>query len=81
MRIFLTGFPDRFEKEDLLKMFEVYGTVKSVVLNRRWMLGGAKSFGYVEMAEKEAAMKAIQSLNKSMLKGRQLMVTKARLGN
>ena len=78
MRIFVMGFPDRFEKDDLCKMFEAYGIVNSAVINRRWMLGGAKSFGFVEMVDKEAAMKAIQSLNKSMFRGRQLMVTKAR---
>jgi RNA recognition motif-containing protein len=81
MRIFIVGFPDKFEKDDLLKMFEAYGTVKSAVIARHQMRRGSKTFGFVEMVDKEAAMKAIQSLNKTMLRGQQLLVTKARLGN
>ena len=81
MRIFVTGFPNSFEKYDLRKMFEAYGTVNSAVIARHQLLKGTKSFGFVEMVHRSAAIKAIQSLNKSMLRGRQLMVTEARLKN
>lgn len=63
---------------DLQNLFGQYGEVtKAQVISDRDS-GRSRGFGFVEMAESDAAQKAISSLNGSDLDGRQLTVNLAK---
>jgi len=63
---------------DLEAMFAEHGAVRSaeVVMDRD--RGGSKGFGFVEMADDQAANKAIAALNDQENDGRRLVVNEAR---
>lgn len=59
-------------------LFSEYGTVRSaqVVMDRE--TGGSKGFGFVEMADDQAAKAAIDALHDREVDGRRLVVNEAR---
>jgi RNA recognition motif-containing protein len=57
---------------------EAYGAVDSVKIIKDRETGKSKGFGFVEMADDEAAKKAIEELNEKELQGRQMVVKEAR---
>ena len=59
-------------------LFTEFGTVRSaqVVMDRE--TGGSKGFGFVEMADDQAAQAAIQALHDRDVDGRRLVVNEAR---
>ena len=63
---------------DLSTMFAEHGDVTSasVVMDRE--TGRSRGFGFVEMADDAAAMKAIQAVNGKQVDGRELNVNEAR---
>jgi RNA recognition motif-containing protein len=63
---------------ELEEMFSQYGQVRSaqVVMDRD--TGSSKGFGFVEMADDQAANAAIQALNDQDMGGRRLVVNEAR---
>lgn len=62
----------------LEEMFTAHGTVRSaqVVMDRG--TGSSKGFGFVEMADDQAANNAIRALNDQEMDGRRLVVNEAR---
>ncbi|WP_462264108.1 RNA recognition motif domain-containing protein [Mucilaginibacter sp.] len=77
MNIFVGSLPYRLEEADLKELFEAYGEVSSVKLITDRETGRSKGFGFVEMADDEAAQKAIQGLNGSEISGRAIAVSQA----
>ncbi len=65
-------------EESLKKMFSEFGEVTSakVVVDRE--TGRSKGFGFVEMADAQAADRAIESLNDQEIDGRRIKVNIAR---
>ncbi|MEZ4387170.1 MAG: RNA-binding protein [Candidatus Krumholzibacteriia bacterium] len=63
---------------DLSTMFAEFGDVASasVVMDRD--TGRSRGFGFVEMSDDAAAMKAIQAVNGKQVDGRELNVNEAR---
>ena len=63
--------------EQLKQAFQDYGTVlkASVAMDRE--TGKSRGFGFVEMADREEALKAIDSLDGSMMNGRPIAVKEA----
>lgn len=65
--------------DDALKTaFEEYGTVDSAVIINDRETGRSRGFGFVEMADDDAAKKAIEGLNDKELDGRTITVSVAR---
>ena len=62
----------------LEQMFAAHGTVESaqVIMDRE--TGRSKGFGFVEMATKEEASKAVEMLNGRLFRDRNLVVDEAR---
>ena len=63
---------------DLEELFSQAGQVQSVAVITDKFSGQSKGFGFVEMANAEEASKAIQTLNDTDLKGRNIKVSEAK---
>ena len=63
---------------DLEGLFSTMGQVQSVAVIMDKFSGQSKGFGFVEMTNAEDASKAIQQLNDTELKGRNIKVNEAR---
>ncbi len=63
---------------DLEELFSTMGQVQSVAVIMDKFSGQSKGFGFVEMTNAEDASKAIQQLNDTELKGRNIKVNEAK---
>ena len=77
MNIFAGSLPYTLGEAELRQLFEAYGEVTSVKLISDRETGRSKGFGFVEMADDEAAQSAIAALNGSSVKGRNIAVSQA----
>ncbi|KAM4721128.1 RNA-binding protein 14-like isoform 2-T2 [Rhinophrynus dorsalis] len=66
LKIFVGNVDDRTTQEELLELFERYGTVASCAV--------MKQYAFVHMKGKDRAMKAIQELNGRELHGKKMVV-------
>ncbi len=65
-------------QEDLAEFFAQAGTVEKAVVVADKFSGQSRGFGFVEMADADAAARAISTLNETELKGRRLKIDQAR---
>ena len=65
-------------EDDVRNAFSAFGEVSSVHMVTDRDTGRPRGFGFVEMADSDAADQAINSLNGSQLSGRALTVNEAR---
>ena len=77
MNIFVGSLPFKLEEADLKELFEAFGEVDSVKIINDRETGRSKGFGFVEMADDEAANKAIAELNGREVAGRNIVVNQA----
>lgn len=77
MNIFCGSLPFSLEEDGLRELFEEYGEVTSARIITDKFSGRSKGFGFVEMPDDEAAQKAIDALNESVVDGRNIVVNKA----
>lgn len=77
MNIFVGSLPFSIGEADLRESFEAYGTVDSVKIIMDKFTGRSKGFGFVEMANDEEGLKAIQELNGATVQGRAIVVNKS----
>ncbi len=78
MNIYAGNLNYNISEEDLEKVFAEYGEVTSVKIIRDKYTDQSKGFGFIEMADDAAAQKAIDELNGTEVKGRELRVNQAR---
>ena len=78
MNIYVGNLSYEVTVEDLQKAFEVFGHVDSAKVIKDMYTGRSKGFGFVEMSTETEAQAAIDDLNGTELKGRNLKVGKAR---
>jgi RNA recognition motif-containing protein len=78
MRLYVGNLSYNVTNESLEQLFAQYGQVRSaqVVMDRD--TGRSKGFGFVEMADDNAARDAIKGLNEQQHDGRPLTVNEAR---
>ncbi|HEY2106846.1 MAG TPA: RNA-binding protein, partial [Candidatus Binataceae bacterium] len=67
--------------EDLEALFSRVGKVESAAVVADKFSGRSKGFGFVEMADSNDAIAAIESLNESEFQGRRIKVAEARSGD
>ena len=65
-------------EDELKDLFTSYGEVDSVKIISDQFTGRSRGFGFIEMADREQGMKAIQELNSTELGGRTLKVNEAK---
>jgi RNA recognition motif-containing protein len=78
MNIYAGNLNYSLTEEELEKVFAEYGAVTSVKIIRDKYTDQSKGFGFIEMADDSAAQKAIDELNGTEVKGRELRVNQAR---
>ena len=77
-KLFIGGLPYAVDNQKLNDMFAQYGQVVSAVVITDKFTNQSKGFGFVEMADDEAAQNAIKALDGSDYEGRRLGVSVAR---
>ena len=78
MNIFVAGLSFKVNDADLASLFEEYGTIASAKVITDRQSGRSKGYGFVEIADNEAAERAIAELNGAEYDGRTLSVSEAK---
>jgi RNA recognition motif-containing protein len=78
MNIYVGNLSYQVTEEDLRLAFEQFGQVNSATIIKDKFSGEPRGFGFVEMQAKGEAQSAIDGLNGTELKGRNLKVNEAR---
>jgi RNA recognition motif-containing protein len=81
MQIYIGNLPYDFTEEELREMFDQFGEVESVKIVMDKASGGSKGFGFIEMERKSEGKDAIQVLDQSAVRGRNIRVHAARPRN
>ena len=77
INIFVAKLDYEIQGEDLRDLFEEFGTVNSAKVVFDKFTSRSRGFGFVEMANEEEGLKAIEELNNSDYEGRTIVVKKA----
>ena len=77
-KLFVGNLSFQATEEDLRELFQQSGTVESVRIVTDQFTGRPRGFGFVEMATKEEATKAVEMLNGRLFRDRNLVVDEAR---
>ncbi|MDP3900938.1 MAG: RNA-binding protein [bacterium] len=77
-KLYIGGVSYNTTEDNLRDAFSQAGTVESAVIITDRMSGRSKGFGFVEMANDDEALKAIEMWNGKELDGRSLTVNEAR---
>jgi RNA recognition motif-containing protein len=78
MNIYVGNLPNTATENDLRETFQAFGQVDKTAVIKDKFSGESRGFGFVEMASREEATKAISMLNGKDLKGRLLKVNEAK---
>ena len=78
MNIYVSNLSFQIESEDLRSYFEEYGEVTAAKVITDRTTGKSRGFGFVEMADDNAANKAIEALNGAVADGRAMNVAVAK---
>jgi RNA recognition motif-containing protein len=78
MNIYVSNLSFNVQDEDLREFFAEYGEVTSAKVITDKFTNRSRGFGFVEMADDEAARKAIAELNGGVVEGRTINVTEAK---
>lgn len=77
-KLYVGNLPYSITEETLNDTFSTHGTVESVRIITDRDTGRSKGFGFIEMADDDAADTAIDQLNGQEIDGRPLTVNEAR---
>jgi RNA recognition motif-containing protein len=78
MNIYVGNLDYQLTEDNLKVVFQAYGDVESVRIITDRDTGRPKGFGFIEMPEKEEALKAIEALDGTELGGRKITVNESR---
>ena len=78
MNIYVSNLSFNVQDEDLKEFFTPFGEVTSAKIIMDKMTNRSRGFGFVEMADDEAAKKAIAELDNGVVEGRNIKVMEAK---
>lgn len=78
MNIYISNLSFKVEDSDLRQLFEEYGEVSSAKVITDRFTGRSRGFGFVEMPDNDASLKAIEELNQAEYDGKVITVNEAR---
>ena len=77
MNIYVGNLAWKAKKQDLIDLFEHFGTVSRAFIVRDKRTRRSKGFGFVDMDSEEAANAAIEALNNTVFLERAIVVNEA----
>ncbi len=77
MKLLVRNLDRSTTEEELIALFQNYGSVQSCHLVLDKVTGGSKGFGFIEMPKAGEAKVAIKKINNSTLGGNKIRVKKA----
>jgi RNA recognition motif-containing protein len=77
MNIYVRNLNFSLTEDELRQVFAQFGAVDSVKIIKDKFTGRAKGFGFVEMPNEQEGLAAIEKLNGTDVKGRNMFVDKA----
>ena len=77
MKLYIGNLPFSVDEESLKKLFESYETEEVTLISDKFSKR-SKGFGFVTIADEEAAKKAISEMNGKDIEGRELKVSEAK---
>ena len=80
MKILVRNLDRKITRDELLKLFQPFGTIQSCDLVLDKATGLSKGFGFVEMPREQEAREAIQKLNGKKIGGTQIRVKRTLRG-
>lgn len=78
MNIYFGNINYKLQEEDLMQLFEEYGEVASLKIIKDKRTGRSKGYGFIEMTDKDAALQAIENLNRKEIIGRKIVLSVAK---
>jgi cold-inducible RNA-binding protein len=78
MNIYVGNLLRDLSENELREAFQAYGTVQTASIIKDKFSGDSRGFGFVEMPNREEALKAIAALNGKDLRGRTINVNEAK---
>jgi len=78
MKIFVGNISPEVKEEELEKLFSEFGDVESAEIVFDKLTGESRKFGFIKMPDETEATNAIKNINGKNLKGKELVVNKAR---
>jgi len=78
MNIYVGNLPYIVNESEMERLFQEYGEVTKTIIIMDRETGKSKGFGFIEMSNPAQAEAAIEALNDSPLKGRNIKVSKAK---
>jgi RNA recognition motif-containing protein len=78
MSIYIGNLHYNVNEDELREIFKKYGEVMSAIIIKDKYTGRSKGFGFIEMLNDEEADKAINNLHDTEIRGRKVIVNKAR---
>lgn len=78
MNLYVSNIAFKLRDDELRQAFEPYGEIVSskIIMDRE--TGRSRGFGFVEYADREAGLAAIEALNGADLGGKEINVSEAR---
>lgn len=77
MKLFVAGLPYDLYDDELMEIFEKFGTIASAKVTMDKETGKSRGFGFVDMPNDEEAKEAIEHLNDISLGKKPLVVKQA----
>jgi RNA recognition motif-containing protein len=78
MRLYVCNFPWSTTESELEDLFKEFGDIVSCHITTDRESGRSRGFGFVEFADREDAIDAMEQLDATMLGGRKIHVVEAR---
>ena len=78
MNIYVGNLDFKVSESDLEEVFSAFGTVSSCKIITDKFSGRSKGFGFITMDDQDEASKAIEELNGTALKDREIIVNEAK---
>ena len=78
MIIYIGNLPKDFKKDELIEMFKEFGIVKNAKIIQDRHTKISRGFGFIEMDNKDAALKAIEEWNQGSIDDRIIQVKKSK---
>jgi RNA recognition motif-containing protein len=78
MKLFIGNLPYDISESEIVDLFSQYGEVVDTNLIKDTYTGQSKGFAFIEMSSRSGGQQAMESLNKSTYKSRQLVCNEAK---